>query len=212
MFWIHEGVEETDGNGFDALLLAVDDAVVQPLAHVHLQHRVRPGGVLLGAALVVVAPSQELPGEQLACRPLAIAPLTAMRPQIADIDAPRNHAVADRRVEREQDFIREDQYGLLRRDLPARGRGPSLRSLLSGADVRDVALLPDSLAVGQTLRALDLRAETGVTLLGIERAGELLANPSPDTPLLVGDVLVLFGTGEGVTKATQMLAGAAGAQ
>jgi len=122
------------------------------------------------------------------------------------------YGVPPRAVEREQDFIREDQYGLLRRDLPARGRGPSLRSLLSGADVRDVALLPDSLAVGQTLRALDLRAETGVTLLGIERAGELLANPSPDTPLLVGDVLVLFGTGEGVTKATQMLAGAAGAQ
>src|SRR5690606_681778 len=59
----------------------------------------RRGVVVLGAALVVVAPSQELPGEQLACRPLAIAPLPAMRPQIADIDAPRNHAVADRRAE-----------------------------------------------------------------------------------------------------------------
>ncbi len=121
------------------------------------------------------------------------------------------YGVPPRAVEREQDFIRQGQYGLLRKGLPARGRGPSLRSLLSGADVDEVTLLPDSSAVGQTLRALDLRAETGVTLLGIERAGELLANPSPDTPLLAGDVLVLFGTGEGVTKATQMLVGARGA-
>ncbi len=51
-----------------------------------------------------------------------------------------------------------------------------------------------------------------MTLLGSDRPESFSPIPSPDTPLLVGDVLVLFGTGEGVTKATQMLAGAAGAQ
>lgn len=115
------------------------------------------------------------------------------------------YGVPQRAIEREQDFIRRGQYGLLRAASSERGRGPSLRSLLTNADVEEVTLAPDSRAVGNTVRGLELRASTGVTLLGIERAGELLPNPPPDTPLLAGDTLLLFGSGEDLTRAKRLL-------
>jgi CPA2 family monovalent cation:H+ antiporter-2 len=115
------------------------------------------------------------------------------------------YGVPPRAVEREQDFIRREHYSLLRSAPSGRRQGPSLRSLLKGVDVEEVTLTLQSPAVGRSLRELELRARTGVTILGIERGEHLVSNPSPDEALLAGDVLILFGTGEGVTRATELL-------
>lgn len=46
---------------------------------------------------------------------------------------------------------------------------------------------------GLTIRRLDLRAKTGVTILAIQRKGEIITNPSPDLVIEEEDLLVLIG-------------------
>lgn len=64
-----------------------------------------------------------------------------------------------------------------------------------------------SRVVGQSLRDLRLREQTGASVIGIHRHGELLPNPSPDTQLLPQDVLVLIGSTEQCRSATRFIAG-----
>jgi CPA2 family monovalent cation:H+ antiporter-2 len=61
---------------------------------------------------------------------------------------------------------------------------PILRTILVG---------PDAAAVGKTLAALNL-AMMEVTVTAVRRKGAREINPSPDTRLAAGDVLVLLGT------------------
>lgn len=62
---------------------------------------------------------------------------------------------------------------------------------------------------GVTVSQTQLRAETGILILGIIRGGETLNNPEPDQPICGGDRLVLIGTKEQLGKAMNMLRGSA---
>jgi K+/H+ antiporter YhaU regulatory subunit KhtT len=46
---------------------------------------------------------------------------------------------------------------------------------------------------GETIGALGLRKNWGVTVVALRRNGEWIANPGPETALKAGDVMVLFG-------------------
>jgi CPA2 family monovalent cation:H+ antiporter-2 len=61
---------------------------------------------------------------------------------------------------------------------------PILRTILIG---------PDAAAVGKTIGSLNLAA-LDVTLTAVRRKGAREINPSPETRLAAGDVLVLLGT------------------
>jgi len=52
---------------------------------------------------------------------------------------------------------------------------------------------PTSLLVGKSLGEIELRSTYGVTLLAIKRGSEVLANPSGETDLRAGDILVVMG-------------------
>jgi monovalent cation:H+ antiporter-2, CPA2 family len=63
-------------------------------------------------------------------------------------------------------------------------------------------LLPDTGAlIGKTLRELGVRDATGVTVVAIRRAGELLEHPDPLDPLRAGDVLYMVGGSERISDA-----------
>jgi TrkA domain protein len=49
---------------------------------------------------------------------------------------------------------------------------------------------------GRTLGELDLRQETGVSVIAVQRGGETVANPDADFQVEVGDILVTLGTRE----------------
>ena len=53
---------------------------------------------------------------------------------------------------------------------------------------------------GRTLAEADVRAETGVTVVAIERNGDLLTNIGPDTEVVEGDRLVVAGTDDAVNR------------
>ncbi|MFB6172977.1 MAG: cation:proton antiporter regulatory subunit [Haloarculaceae archaeon] len=53
-----------------------------------------------------------------------------------------------------------------------------------------------SILAGQTLAESDVRAETGVSIIAVQRGAETVANPHSGFSLAVGDVLVTLGTRE----------------
>lgn len=60
--------------------------------------------------------------------------------------------------------------------------------------------------LNQTIRDLRLRGETGATIVAVYRDAESFPNPSPETILMPGDVLLLMGDREKIHAATAFLA------
>jgi TrkA domain protein len=54
----------------------------------------------------------------------------------------------------------------------------------------------DAAIVGQTLSGCDVRNQTGVSVIAIQRGDETLPNPNPDETIARGDILVVLGTRE----------------
>ena len=61
-------------------------------------------------------------------------------------------------------------------------------------------------AVGRTIAEVNLRAETGVSVLAVRREGRAWASPTPDVALAAGDVLYLLGGDTDVLLARERLA------
>jgi CPA2 family monovalent cation:H+ antiporter-2 len=101
--------------------------------------------------------------------------------------------------------VRGDMYEMLRAPNEQRvSLGTGLASL-GGVDVDRIALREGSPAAGQTLSQIALRNVTGASVLAVQRAGEVLLNPSADFELCIGDVLVLLGGQEQVDAALALL-------
>lgn len=115
------------------------------------------------------------------------------------------YGATQRDIEQERALIRSEGYALLRGKTDVPADHPSLRLLLTATDVMEVSLDEVSPAVDRTLRQLDLRHRTGATLIGLMRRGIVSGNPDPDTPLLAGDTLLLFGEKAALHEARKML-------
>jgi len=77
---------------------------------------------------------------------------------------------------------------------PQPGQGqPVIPSLLRDANVELVKIPADSPAAGKLIRELQLRTQTGASIIGIERGGESLINPGPDEELRATDQVLLLG-------------------
>jgi len=64
---------------------------------------------------------------------------------------------------------------------------------LLAESMEKILLTRESPALSKTLRALALREQSGVNIIGIYRQGTLQASPGPDTVLKENDVLVILG-------------------
>ena len=84
-------------------------------------------------------------------------------------------------------------------DLPA--------GLLEAAHLNSVRLAKGSPVIDQRIGDLDLRSNTGVSIVGIERDGERIVNPGPEETLLEGDRLLLLGEDTQLPKAKAELNG-----
>jgi uncharacterized transporter YbjL len=84
-------------------------------------------------------------------------------------------------------------------DLPA--------GLLEAAHLNSVRLAKGSPVIDQRIGELDLRSNTGVSIVGIERDGERIVNPGPEETLLEGDRLLLLGEDTKLPKAKAELNG-----
>jgi CPA2 family monovalent cation:H+ antiporter-2 len=97
-------------------------------------------------------------------------------------------------------------------DVVVSGSAPSLTSTVTpqqsefwNAQLAE-CVLPDNAACNmKSIASLDLRRQFGCIIVEIERHGELMANPAPDTILFPGDKLLLFGSGRNIKPALNFL-------
>lgn len=80
-----------------------------------------------------------------------------------------------------------------------------LASIFGAATVDNVQIEPESPAAGKTLRELDIRKNTGATVIAIARKGEAVANPGPDLRLEPDDIMVLLGAHKDLDEAVNLL-------
>jgi len=83
-----------------------------------------------------------------------------------------------------------------------------LPPLLRHAELETIALKPGTPAVGKLISELQLRSETGASVVGIQRGSESLINPAPHEELHEGDELLLIGTADQLKSARTLLTSA----
>jgi CPA2 family monovalent cation:H+ antiporter-2 len=59
-----------------------------------------------------------------------------------------------------------------------------------------IKIVADSPVIGRTIKALDLRTKTGISIVGVMHDGELQANPGADYQLKAGDLIAVMGNVE----------------
>ncbi len=96
-------------------------------------------------------------------------------------------------VRKASEFLRQKA----RQKPVATGAGP--------AATRRMTVREGSASVGRTIRQIGLRAETNVTVLGLERSGKVYHNPESEMTLEAGDELVLFGRSDDLDRASELL-------
>lgn len=90
--------------------------------------------------------------------------------------------------------IRAENYQMLRMTGHTSGGGLlDLESALGDMRASTVRIGSQTPIVGRSLAELQLRANHGVTVLMIKRGDSVISNPEADQPLLIDDLIVLYG-------------------
>jgi CPA2 family monovalent cation:H+ antiporter-2 len=89
---------------------------------------------------------------------------------------------------------------------PRPTQAAALPSLLRQANLETVKIAANSPAAGKLIRELQLRTQTGASIVGIERNGESIINPGPDEELQAGDQVLLLGNRAQLDAAQKCLA------
>lgn len=118
---------------------------------------------------------------------------------LAEYDVPRNA------IQAYIETIRREGAMMLRRPQLPPASLEKLRQLLAGNVVENFLLLENSPAVGKTLAQLDMRNQTGATVIAIVRDHQSHANPAADFVLAANDLLVIMGTHRELDRATSLL-------
>ena len=100
--------------------------------------------------------------------------------------------------------VRHEGYALLRRS-----ELPELEHHLRGGTLSDAAVETcriddDSPAQGKTLAEIALPSRTGASVIAWTHAGVTRANPSENTRLMAGDIVVLLGSRVQIRQAMEL--------
>ena len=102
--------------------------------------------------------------------------------------------------------LRAGRYGILRAAPTDDEMLDELAKFLQTTATRTHYLAKESSACGKTIADLDLRAQSGLTIIAVVRNGKPTANPPADFELDAGDVLVLVGSHQQLDDAESLLA------
>jgi len=103
------------------------------------------------------------------------------------------------------DSFRANAYHALRAEVLSTERQRLLTELMPEFEFETRQLAEGAPAIGQTLRELDLRARTGVTLLAVRRDAAFTTVPAADFQFQRDDLLVLAGSGRQIADAVRIL-------
>lgn len=103
------------------------------------------------------------------------------------------------------DNVRKDSYSALRSvELPGKHLAER-HEFLKDIDTETYLVKDGSNIIGHSIKELHLRAETGATIIAVQRGEDIHQNPSPDFVLKSGDVLLLIGKRKDVNNAIDYL-------
>lgn len=108
-------------------------------------------------------------------------------------------------IERQIGEIRRQGYEMLRSSSLPMIHLSEFADALDGTATETIFLTGDSPALGKTLAQLNLRNQTGVTVVAAVRAGATEINPGADFKLQAEDILVLLGATEKIDDARKIL-------
>jgi CPA2 family monovalent cation:H+ antiporter-2 len=91
------------------------------------------------------------------------------------------------------DLIRRQGYSMLRGLQLPRQTLDQLADILAATTTESFMVPRTSAAAGRTIRQLQLRKTTGVTIIAVVRGGQPLTNPPADFEIRAGDILVMVG-------------------
>lgn len=118
--------------------------------------------------------------------------------------------IPDNVVEAQVMMIRAGNYGMLRGQPSTAAARIDLQGLLEATATQTYMLESGSPACGRSIRELNLRATTGVTIIAVVRGGKPATNPPADWVFAAGDVLVLVGGHREIDEAKGRIAAAIG--
>lgn len=103
------------------------------------------------------------------------------------------------------DNIRKNSYSALRTvELPKKHLAERYE-FLKDIETETYLIKKDSHINGHSIKELHLRAETGITIIAVQRGDEVHQNPSPDFILKTDDVLLLIGKRKDINSAIEYL-------
>ncbi|HEX8264840.1 MAG TPA: cation:proton antiporter [Pyrinomonadaceae bacterium] len=115
------------------------------------------------------------------------------------------YGVARNIIERQIGEIRRQGYEMLRSSSLPMIHLSEFADALDGTATETIFLTNESPALGKTLAQLNLRNQTGVTVVAAVRAGAPEINPGGDFKLQTEDILVLLGATEKIDDARKIL-------
>lgn len=104
-------------------------------------------------------------------------------------------------------WMHEDHYAALLAPRPRTGLSATLLEAATAGTAETFLLPPGHEALGKTIRDLDLRRTTGVTILAVLRGEEVVSAPKAEMELIEGDSLVLVGDHAALDVALRHLEG-----
>jgi CPA2 family monovalent cation:H+ antiporter-2 len=113
---------------------------------------------------------------------------------LRSIEVPRNV------IEASLHSIRSETQTSERKQTLPRAQLGELRAL-SELKIESVLVRENSTASGSSAAKMRLRSTTGVLVVGVQRAEELLQNPDPHAPFAAGDVVYVVGTSHAIREA-----------
>ncbi len=102
-------------------------------------------------------------------------------------------------------FLRNSSYSLMRKDINEYNSLVNINELLAAGLTEAYFVDGNNIHVGKSMKELNLRALTGVTIIAIVRGGKTITNPGSNENIIAGDTLVLTGTHKTVDDAIGFL-------
>ncbi len=106
------------------------------------------------------------------------------------------NGISEARIQNYLDSVRANRYKPMLEGSPAFALAEKIRAFQGLIELNWTQIQPDSPLAGRTIAESDIRACTGMSIVGVIHKGRVDANPRPDTVLHVGDLVAAIGSEE----------------
>ena len=104
--------------------------------------------------------------------------------------------ISEARIQNYLDSVRASRYKPMLEGSPAFALAEKIRAFHGLISLQWTQVQPDSPLAGRSIAESDVRARTGMSIVGVIHDGKVDANPRPDTVLNVGDLIAAIGSEE----------------